>query len=257
MLSFALVFLWLGTMYRGMEKPKFNMLFVLNCLILMALVLSHIVPTIALVFISPGLLLVNPRWRSLGYLAAVAAIGFGLSAFWSIPFAANLQWTAHMAWDQLGVERARRLVARACGHPGHHRRALRGGQTREAAAPVALDEHHRPRGLLAPPQRPVVERSRRAVLVHVGASVGRVRHHLDDPAVHRLVPRSLRGPRPYRSALLRAGDRGRAPCGGGAHQPYGGRVDPAGTTPATRARNRGRSTSRSTTSSTPWAASSG
>jgi hypothetical protein len=102
MLSFALVFLWLGTMYRGMEKPKFNMLFVLNCLILMALVLSHIVPTIALVVISPGLLLVNPRWRSLGYLAAVAAIGFGLSAFWSIPFAANLQWTAHMAWDQLG-----------------------------------------------------------------------------------------------------------------------------------------------------------
>ncbi len=101
MLSFALVFLFLGTMYRGMEKPKFNMLFVLNCLILMALVLSHIVPTIALVFISPGLLLVNPRWRSLGYLAAVAAVGFALSAFWSIPFAANLQWTAHMAWDQL------------------------------------------------------------------------------------------------------------------------------------------------------------
>jgi hypothetical protein len=102
MLSFALVFLFLGTAYRGMEKPRFNMLFVLNCLILMALVLSHIVPTIALVFISPGLLLVNPRWRSLGYLAAVAAVGFALSAFWSIPFAVELKWTAHMAWDQLG-----------------------------------------------------------------------------------------------------------------------------------------------------------
>ena len=60
MLSFALVFLFLGTVYRGMEKPRFNMLFVLNCLILMALVLSHIVPTIALVFIAPGLLLVQP-----------------------------------------------------------------------------------------------------------------------------------------------------------------------------------------------------
>jgi hypothetical protein len=102
MLSFALVFLWLGTMYRGMEKPRFNMLFVLNCLILMALVLSHIVTTFALVFIAPGLLLVNPRWRSFGYVAAVAAIGFALSAFWSIPFAADLKWTAHMAWDQLG-----------------------------------------------------------------------------------------------------------------------------------------------------------
>ena len=101
MLSFALVFLFLGTMYRGMEKPHFNMLFVLNCLILMALVLSHIVTTIVLVCIVPGLLLVNPRWRSLFYLAAVAAVGFALSAFWSLPFAANLEWTAHMAWNQL------------------------------------------------------------------------------------------------------------------------------------------------------------
>jgi len=101
MFSFALVFLLLGTLYRGMEKPRLNMLFVLNCLILMALVLSHIVTTVVLVCIVPGLLLVNPRWRSLGYLAAVAAVGFCLSAFWSIPFAVDLQWTAHMAWDQL------------------------------------------------------------------------------------------------------------------------------------------------------------
>jgi 6-pyruvoyl-tetrahydropterin synthase related domain len=102
MLSFALVFLFLGTMHRGMEKPGFNMLFVLNCLILMALCLSHIVTTAVLVFIVPGLLLVNRRWRSLGYLAAVAIVGFALTAFWSIPFAANLEWTAHMAWNQMG-----------------------------------------------------------------------------------------------------------------------------------------------------------
>ena len=101
MLSFALVFLFLGTVYRGMEKPRFNMLFVLNCLILMALVLSHIVTTVVLVCIVPGLLLVTPRWRSFRYLVAVAAVGFCLTAFWSLPFAANLQWTAHMAWDQL------------------------------------------------------------------------------------------------------------------------------------------------------------
>jgi hypothetical protein len=101
MLSFALVFLFLGTVYRGMEKPRFNMLFVLNCLILMALVLSHIVTTVVLVCIVPGLLLVTPRWRSFRYLVAVAAVGFCLTAFWSLPFAANLEWTAHMAWDQL------------------------------------------------------------------------------------------------------------------------------------------------------------
>jgi hypothetical protein len=101
MLSFALVFLFLGTLYRGMEKPGFNMLFVFNCLLLMVLCLSHIVTTIVLVCLVPGLLLVNPRWRSLGYLAAVAAVGFCLTAFWSLPFAANLEWTAHMAWNQL------------------------------------------------------------------------------------------------------------------------------------------------------------
>jgi uncharacterized membrane protein len=101
MLSFALVFLFLGTMYRGMEKPRLNMLFVLNCLILMALVLSHVVTTFVLICIVPGLLLVNPRWRSLGYLVGVAVVGFCLSAFWSIPFAVDLKWTAHMAWDQL------------------------------------------------------------------------------------------------------------------------------------------------------------
>ena len=101
MLSFSLVFLLLGTLYRGMEKPRFNMLFVLNCLILMAIVLSHMVTTIVLICIVPGLLLVYPRWKSLGYLVAVGLIGFCLTAFWSLPFVAGLQWTAHMSWTQL------------------------------------------------------------------------------------------------------------------------------------------------------------
>jgi hypothetical protein len=101
MLSFALVWLLLGTLYRGMQKPGLNMLFVLNCLILMALVLSHIVTTMVLVALVPGLLLVNPRWKSLLYVAAVAFVGLCLTAFWWLPFASNLEWTAHMAWTQL------------------------------------------------------------------------------------------------------------------------------------------------------------
>jgi hypothetical protein len=101
MLSFALVWLFLGTLHRGMQKPGLNMLFVLNCLILMALVLSHIVTTIVLVTLVPGLLLINRRWKSLLYVVAVAAVGLCLTAFWWLPFASNLEWTAHMAWNQL------------------------------------------------------------------------------------------------------------------------------------------------------------
>jgi uncharacterized membrane protein len=94
MLSFALMFLFLGTMYRAMEKPRFNLLFVLNCVLLMALALSHIVTTIVLVFVIPGLLLpflVRSRsegagvvLRPLGYLVVVGLVGFCLTAFWSL-----------------------------------------------------------------------------------------------------------------------------------------------------------------------------
>ncbi len=229
MLSFALVFLFLGSMYRGMEKPRLRMLFVANCVLLMALALSHIVTTIILVLVVPGLLLphilssrqegerlglsemgllaaiagfalcfmaylrssiwfmgvggmvllaglIVALWwpiikrrsstaeravgyllaleiigfllvavgvvgyvrsdllvlgvavlgllvllvgllvvlvwpiirhrssasrRALGYLLAVGVVGFCLVAFWSLPFAANLGWTADMKWDQL------------------------------------------------------------------------------------------------------------------------------------------------------------
>ena len=31
----------------------------------------------------------------------MGALGFCLTAFWSLPFAANLEWTAKMPWDQL------------------------------------------------------------------------------------------------------------------------------------------------------------
>jgi hypothetical protein len=134
MLSFALVFLFLGTMYRGMEKPRYNMFFVLNCLILMALALSHIVTTIVLVFVIPGLLLpflvrttrgegAGVFLRPLGYLAAVGAVGFCLVAFWSLPFVANMTWTAHMRWDQLPIldkpiNQAARIALLAVGSAG-------------------------------------------------------------------------------------------------------------------------------------------
>ncbi len=89
MLSFALVFLFLGSMYRGMEKPRFNMLFVANCVLLMALALSHIVTTIILVLVVPGLLLphiLSSRQEGerlgLSEMGLLAAIVGSCSASW-------------------------------------------------------------------------------------------------------------------------------------------------------------------------------
>ena len=204
MLSFALVFLFLGTMYRGMEKPHFNMLFVLNCLILMALVLSHIVTTIVLVCIIPGLLLVNPRWRSFFYLAAVAAVGFALSAFWSLPFAANLEWTAHMAWNQLDslsdLLPVQLLPAAAL---GPHRHGLCGGAQGEEAPSAGLDNLHHPGALLVAARRTPLECAHPALLLHLHPSVGRLRGHLADTPLHPDDARPLRHARHHRPAHLR------------------------------------------------------
>ncbi len=113
MLSFALVALFLGTLFRGMEKPRVNMLFVANCLLLMALTLSHVVTTIVLVFIVWGLLLPflfkvkdegwSAVWKPAVYVVAVGFVGFCLTAFWSLPFVANMDYTAGMEWYQLEV----------------------------------------------------------------------------------------------------------------------------------------------------------
>ena len=102
MLSFTLCFLFLGTVHKGMERgSKFDWLFVVNCLLLLVVVLSHVVATFALVFLVWGLLLVHWRRRALLYLVGIGAVGFALTAFWTLPFVADLKWSAKMDWIQL------------------------------------------------------------------------------------------------------------------------------------------------------------
>ena len=102
MLSFAVCFMFLGTLNRGMERgSRFDWLFVVNCLLVFVIVLSHIVTTFVLVFLVWGLLLVHRERRAFLYLAGVGAVGFALTAFWSIPFLADLEWSARMVWPQL------------------------------------------------------------------------------------------------------------------------------------------------------------
>ncbi|MBU2603120.1 MAG: hypothetical protein KKA32_13295 [Actinobacteria bacterium] len=99
--AFALIFFFLGTLARGMERGRFDWLFAVNGLLLMAVVISHIVATIALVLIVPSFLVVYRTRRAFLYLAGVFALGFLLSSFWGLPFVDKLSWTAHMSWVQL------------------------------------------------------------------------------------------------------------------------------------------------------------
>ncbi len=100
-ISFALTFLFLGTLHRGLERAKVDRLFAVNALILMGVVLTHIVTTIVLVLVAPSLLILHRRWKAVAYLAGVFLVGFLLTAFWGLPFVDKLQWSAQMAWGQL------------------------------------------------------------------------------------------------------------------------------------------------------------
>lgn len=100
--SFALGFLFIGTMHLALERgAKFNWLFVLNCFILMAVALSHVLTIICLLLILPWLLLENRKGRNVWYMICVLIIGFFLTAFWSVPFALKLKYTPNMGWHNL------------------------------------------------------------------------------------------------------------------------------------------------------------
>ncbi|MHB1442760.1 MAG: hypothetical protein ACYCXO_08430, partial [Candidatus Humimicrobiaceae bacterium] len=101
-LSFALGFLFIGTMHLAIERgSKFNWLFVLNCFILMAVALSHVLTTICLLVMLPWLLLENRKIKNILYMISVLITGFLLTAFWSVPFALKLKYTPNMGWQNL------------------------------------------------------------------------------------------------------------------------------------------------------------
>ena len=101
--SFALCILFLGLLYRVVEDRRF----VLPAAVVLALVaLDHLLPVIFILLAIPFFLLRRKdRLRTVGLIAFVGILAFGLSAFWSIPFLAKLHYSTSMAWGQLrGLE---------------------------------------------------------------------------------------------------------------------------------------------------------
>ena len=102
-ISFALVFIFLATLYRGSEKGRFDWLFAINAILLGGIVLSHIITLIAVVVIAPSLFLINRTWKCARYIIAVFMIGFFISAFWSLPFVMQVKWTPTMSWTNINT----------------------------------------------------------------------------------------------------------------------------------------------------------
>ena len=97
-ISFALVFIFLGSLNRGIEYNKYNWFFALNCIILACLVLTHLITLMAILVISPSIFLLNRNLKSAKYIIAVFIVGFFLSAFWSVPFVLLVKWTPPLQW---------------------------------------------------------------------------------------------------------------------------------------------------------------
>ncbi|MHB1346530.1 MAG: hypothetical protein ACYCXK_03465 [Candidatus Humimicrobiaceae bacterium] len=100
-ISFGLLFIFLSSLYMGMEKGKFDLLFILNCIILACIVLTHLIILIALLIIVPSVFFIRRSWKNARYVISVFIIGFFLSAFWSVPFVLLVKWTPPLQWTNI------------------------------------------------------------------------------------------------------------------------------------------------------------
>ncbi|HYY82295.1 MAG TPA: 6-pyruvoyl-tetrahydropterin synthase-related protein, partial [Actinomycetes bacterium] len=101
-LSFALLPLTLAMLWRVCEEGRG---WRVTALLVAAVALSHILTTIVLVLGASVLLLRLPvamAARSAARLARPFAVGFCVTAFWSVPFLLRVQYTAHFRWTQEG-----------------------------------------------------------------------------------------------------------------------------------------------------------
>jgi len=97
-ISFGLIFIFLGSLYRGMEKGSFDSLFALSCIVLACLILTHLITLIAILVIIPSFLFLNRSWKTIRYIILVFIVGFFISAFWSVPFVLLVKWTPSLFW---------------------------------------------------------------------------------------------------------------------------------------------------------------
>ena len=115
-LSLSVAVLFLGVAARGLRTGRYR---ILAAVLFAVTLLCHLIPAIfAAVGVGVWLLLdadllrglrrgerarpARRRWFGrLGWAAVVGAVGFGLTAFWAIPFAAGQAYTTNMGWTNV------------------------------------------------------------------------------------------------------------------------------------------------------------
>ncbi len=100
--AFALFFIFIGLLIKGIKENKY---LILNILILSLLVLIHPFPVMVSVLIGVILfiqsIIQKETKRVFWYLAKVFGLAFALTAFWSLPFLALLPYTSKMQWTKV------------------------------------------------------------------------------------------------------------------------------------------------------------
>ena len=95
--SFSLSILFLGLVYRGIKSRKYVLT---NAVVLAVTALNHLLPVV-MIILSMFFFITNKFVKNFKYLAKVFALGFFLTAFWSFPFLAKLNYSTPMRWGQL------------------------------------------------------------------------------------------------------------------------------------------------------------
>lgn len=94
--SFALFFLFMGLLYKGMDEDKY---IALNVVVLSLMVISHPFPVIGTVLYAFFLLFIKKDIKKrFWYVFKVFGLAFCLTAFWAVPFLYYKSYTSMMNW---------------------------------------------------------------------------------------------------------------------------------------------------------------
>lgn len=96
--SFALFFLFIGLLAKGVEENKY---LVANVVVLAIMALAHPFPVISATIYGGILIFLGKDWKSrMAYIMKVFFMAFCITAFWSIPFLYYKSYTSVMNWYQ-------------------------------------------------------------------------------------------------------------------------------------------------------------